>query len=246
VTINITIPVLDAERLLEGSVLKLLPFLENWYPGEFELVIVDNGSTDGTLRLAREIERKHDRVRVLSLAERGRGRAIKTAWLQSEADILSYMDVDLSSDLRAFPKLIEPLVCGNADLAVGSRLLNSKSTKRSFRREVLSRCYYGLVKTMFHSRFSDPQCGFKTITRTAARQLLPLVQNNAWFFDTELLILAEMLGYRIHDVPVEWTENPDSRVKIISTAIEDILGLMRLRKLASAHLCPRQTRHATE
>jgi hypothetical protein len=167
---------------------------------------------------------------VLHLDEKGRGRAVKTAWNESKADILSYMDCDLSTDLAAFPPLIESMISGRFDVAVGSRLLKPSLTTRGIRRETISRGYNLLIKASFHTKFSDAQCGFKAITKRAAQELLPLVEDNGWFMDTELLILAEKLGYRIFDLPVRWKDDPDTRVKIWSTAIEDIRGLLRLRR----------------
>jgi hypothetical protein len=156
-------------------------------------------------------------------------------WVRQKdfALILSYMDVDLSSDLHAFPKLIEALVSGEHDLAVGSRLISPELTTRGWRREVVSRCYNRLVKVFFNTRFSDAQCGFKAITRDSAQDLLPLVEDTAWFFDTELLILAEKLDYRILDLPIRWIDDTDTRVKVFKTAWEDIRGLSRLKRTLS-------------
>ncbi len=229
--INVTVPVFNEEKALEGSIGKLVTFLDS-QSFRYELVVADNGSTDRTLNVANELATRYRKVRVLHLDEKGRGRAVKGVWSESKADILSYMDVDLSTDLAAFPLLIEPLITKKYDLAIGSRLLNPTLTKRGFKREFISRCYNRLVKLLFHTRFSDAQCGFKAITREAAARLLPLVEDNIWFMDTELLVIAEKLGYRIFDLPVRWVDDPDSRVKIVRTALEDIKGLIRLRHSA--------------
>jgi hypothetical protein len=169
-------------------------------------------------------------VRAVHLEQKGRGRALRQVWLESDADVLSYMDVDLSTGLAAFPPLIEALLNGGYDIAVGSRLLKPEWTQRGLKREVVSRGYNLLVKAFFQTRFSDAQCGFKAITRQACRALLPLVEDTGWFFDTELLVVAEKLDYAIFDLPVHWADDPDSRVKIIRTAWEDIKGLVRVRK----------------
>jgi glycosyltransferase involved in cell wall biosynthesis len=198
-------------------------------PWSWEVVIADNGSTDQTLEIARRLSERHPGVRVLHRDEKGRGGALRQAWSESRAAVVSYMAVDLSSDLGAFPLLIERLLDGTFDLATGSRLLAPSSTRRSLKCELISRACNFLVKSVFHTRFSDAQCGFKAITRKAARELLPLVENNGWFLDTELLVLADTLGYRILDLPVRWLEGPENRVNIWRTVRKDLAGMCRLR-----------------
>ncbi len=227
--VNVTIPVLNEETQLAASVTRLRAFLaENW-AGPTDIVIADNGSTDGTLGVARDLASAHPDVRVVHLEERGRGRALKKVWQESRAQILSYMDVDLSTDLRAFPSMLRALSSGSFDLATGSRLLNDSLVRRSLSREVLSRGYNWLVCAAFHTHFSDAQCGFKAITAAAARELLPCTESTRWLFDTELLVLAESFGYRILDLPVRWVEDTDSRVRILPTIGEDLRGIFRLR-----------------
>lgn len=226
----VVIPAFNEEAQLGASVKILDEFLSRHFRIDYEIVIADNGSTDRTLEFARQLGYERRTIRVVHLNEKGRGRALKSAWLASRADLLSYMDVDLSTDLSAFPPLIEGLMSGGFDLATGSRLLKPELIKRGWKREFISRCYNVLVKVMFHTRFSDAQCGFKAITRPAAQALLPLVEDNGWFFDTELLVLAEKVGYRIFDLPVRWVDDSDSRVRIIRTAWDDIKGLIRMRK----------------
>ena len=225
--VTVVIPVYNEESRLPRSIERLVPFLAASFPWSWEVVIADNGSTDHTLEVARRLSERHPAVRVLHRDEKGRGGALRQAWSESRAAVLSYMDVDLSSDLAAFPLLIERLLNGTFDLATGSRLLAPSSTRRSFKREVISRAYNFLVRSVFHTLFSDAQCGFKAITRKAARELLPLVENNGWFLDTELLVVAETLGYRILDLPVRWLEGPESRVNIWRTVREDLAGMCR-------------------
>ncbi|MGA2866765.1 MAG: dolichyl-phosphate beta-glucosyltransferase [Verrucomicrobiota bacterium] len=227
--INIVVPVYNEEGVLAESLGELTAFLAGDCPYPCELVIADNGSTDSTLEIAHGLAAQYASVSVLHLDQQGRGGAVKRAWSQSQAEVLSYMDVDLSTDLEAFPTLIEALISGGNDIATGSRLLDPALTERSFKRELISRAYNLLVRSMFHTRFSDAQCGFKAITRQAARELLPLVEDNAWFMDTELFVIAEKLGYRIFDLPVRWVEEPNSRVRLWRTAWEDIKGLLRVR-----------------
>ncbi len=228
--VNVTIPVYSEEFRLKANLPKLHRFLSDQCPFQFEIMIADNASTDRTFEVARSFSKTLPGVRVMHLEEKGRGRAVKRAWSETTADVLSYMDVDLSTDLGAFPPLIEALLAGGYDLAVGSRRLKPSLTTRGLKREIISRGYLLLVKALFRVRFSDAQCGFKAITRSAATALLPLVEDNGWFMDTELLILAEKLGYRVFDLPVRWVDDSDSRVRIWSTAIGDLKGLIRLRR----------------
>lgn len=228
-SIDIVIPVLNEERALPGTVATLREFLRDAIPNPCRIVIADNGSDDSTPQVGRGLAEEHPDVAYLRLEQRGRGRALRRAWLESQADLVSYMDVDLSTDLSAFQPLVQALEDGY-DLAIGSRLAKESTVRlRSIKREVISRSYNLLIEAMFFTRFSDAQCGFKAMTSAAARALLPHVQDQGWFFDTELLILAEKRGFRIMDVPVSWTDDPDTRVKVVRTALDDLKGLLRLR-----------------
>lgn len=193
-------------------------------------MIANNASTDNTLAVASTLATTyHPNVSVLHLKEKGRGRALKSAWLASKADIAAYMDLDLSTNLWSFLPLIAPLATGHSDLAIGSRLLKGATVTRQWKRELISRCYNFLIKSMFRNGFSDAQCGFKAIKRSAAQELLPKVEDGEWFFDTELLLLAEERGYRVSEVPVDWIEDLDTRVDVAQTALEDVKGLLRVR-----------------
>ena len=228
-SIDIVIPVLNEERALPGTVATLREFLRDAIPNPCRIVIADNGSNDSTPQVGRGLAEEHPDVAYLRLEQRGRGRALRRAWLESQADLVSYMDVDLSTDLSAFQPLVQALEDGY-DLAIGSRLAKESTVRlRSLKREIISRSYNLLIEAMFFTRFSDAQCGFKAMTSAAARALLPHVQDQGWFFDTELLILAEKRGFRIMDVPVTWTDDPDTRVKVVRTALDDLKGLLRLR-----------------
>lgn len=229
-SVDIVIPVYNEEHVLARSVDTLRAFLRDKLPHAWRVVVADNASTDGTLRVAQALAEQHPgEVAVVHLPQKGRGRALRAAWLGSEADVLVYMDVDLSTDLSALPPLVDGIAVEGYDVAIGSRLARGARTTRSLRREVISRLYNLLIKAIHFTRFSDAQCGFKAVSRQAAGELVPLIKNEEWFFDTELLILAEKGGYRIKEVPVRWVEDPDTRVKIASTASEDIRGLLRLR-----------------
>ncbi len=228
--LDIVIPVYNEAHVLAGSVAKLRSFLqETRFPYSWRIVIADNASTDATLQVAQELSRAHDDVAVVHLPQKGRGRALKKAWLQSDAGAMSYMDVDLSTDLSCLLPLADAVLKDGYDLATGSRMTRGSRITRSLRRETTSRGFIALIKLLFLSKLSDTQCGFKAITSQAARELLPLVENDEWFFDTELLLLAEKGGYRVKDVPVVWIEDPDSRVNVRKTVLEDLQGLVRMR-----------------
>jgi len=229
--VDVVIPVYNEEEALEPSIIRLREYLQAYCPCDWRIVIADNASTDRTPEIAQRLRARWPKeVCPFRIPQKGRGRALRLAWLASDADVMSYMDVDLSTDLSAFMPLIEPLIQGTHHVAIGSRLAQSAQIQRSAVREFTSRAYNTLIKALFpRSRFSDAQCGFKAITRRAARELIPLVENNNWFFDTELLLLAERHGYAIHEVPVQWIEDPGSTVNIVRTAWEDIRGLLRVR-----------------
>ncbi len=238
--INVTIPAHNEERVLVPNVSKVHRFLAARVPGRFEIVIAENGSTDATLARAGEVAGRFSEVRVVHLETGGRGGALRQAWSQSDAEVLTYMDCDLSTDLETFPPLVEAVASGAYDLAVGSRVLPGSRTTRGLTRELISRSYNLLVRALFRARFSDAQCGFKAISRAALMDLLPLVVDNGWFFDTELLLLATARGYRIQDQPVCWVEAPNSHVALWRTAVADIRGLLRLRRrLAGSGLSSR-------
>lgn len=240
--INVTVPVLNEEAQLAESIGRLRAFLRDQTRFAWELVIADNGSTDQTAGIAEDLSRRWPEVRAVHLALRGRGRALKRVWMESQADILSYMDVDLSTDLSAFLGLVEPLASGAYDVATGSRLLPESRTTRCWKRALISRAYNRLIRACFRTRFSDAQCGFKAITRKAAAELLPLVEDEGWFFDTELLVWAERGGYRLLDLPVRWTDDTDSRVKILRTIWQDVRGIVRLRRSLACRRMPAQPR----
>ncbi len=227
-TVDIVIPVYNEEAAIRPCVERLSQFLAEEFQHPWQIIIANNGSTDRTLGVAREISAADRRVRVLDLDRKGRGLALRRAWGESSADVVSYMDVDLSTNLRYFPLLVEGLRCGY-DIAVGSRLMQASIVARRLKREVLSRGFNFLIRMLFRTRFSDAQCGFKALRRQAAQLLLPHVLNNSWFFDAELLILAEKNSFRIFEAPVEWMEDLDSRVHLQATAVEDLRGLARMR-----------------
>ena len=228
--VDIVIPVYNEEKDLPKCVVSLSRFLEANLSYPWRIVIADNGSTDSTPAVADMLSQEYPNLSCIHLEMKGRGRALRKAWLESDADILTYMDVDLSTDLDALPPLVKAIGEEGYDLGIGSRLMKGSVVKRrSFKREVTSRSYNLIIKAIFFTRFKDAQCGFKGISRKAAHALVPKVEDQAWFFDSELLILAEKSGLRIKEIPVTWIDDPDSRVNVIRTATEDLKGLLRLR-----------------
>jgi glycosyltransferase involved in cell wall biosynthesis len=227
--VDIVIPVYNEERDLGPSVRRLHEYLTSRFPFPAVITIADNASKDTTLAVAQSLATELPRVRVLHLDAKGRGRALRAAWLQSDAQIVTYMDVDLSTDLNALLPLVAPLVSGHSDLAIGSRLARGARVKRGPKREFISRAYMLVLRLALGAHFSDAQCGFKAVRTSVAKQLVPNIKDEGWFFDTELLILAQRAGLRVHEVPVDWTDDPDSRVAILRTALDDLRGVWRLR-----------------
>jgi glycosyltransferase involved in cell wall biosynthesis len=227
-TVELVVPVHNEQRDLEASVRVLHRYLGRHLPYHVRIVIADNASTDATPVIARRLTAQLPGVTSIRLEYQGRGGALRAAWSASDADVLAYCDVDLSTDLAALPALLAPLVSGDCELAIGTRLAPGSTVTRSARRDAISRCYNLLLRTFLEVGFSDAQCGFKAVRAPAAQLLLPRIQDDGWFFDTELLVLAERAGLRIHEVPVSWTEDPHSSVRIVRTALADLRGMLRL------------------
>jgi putative flippase GtrA len=236
-TLDVAVPVHNEQADLASCVRRLHAYLERHFPYQFVITIADNASTDQTPLVAQQLTRELDRVNYVRLEEKGRGRALSMVWRASRAEVLAYLDVDMSTDLNALLPLVAPLITGHSDLAIGSRLARHSRVIRGAKRELISRCYNLILRGTLFTRFSDAQCGFKAIRADVGRQLLPLVQDTGWFFDTELLVLAERSGLRIHEVPVDWVDDPDSRVELVATAIADLKGVARVaRALATGAL----------
>lgn len=238
--VEVVVPVHNEERVLAASVERLHAYLADTLPYPFRITVADNASTDATWPVARDLAARHPRVRAVRLRDKGRGRALRHVWGTSDADVVAYMDVDLSTDLDAFLPLVAPLISGHSDLAIGSRLTRGSAVVRGPRREIISRCYNLLLRTALAARFTDAQCGFKAARTEIVQALLPSVEDEEWFFDTELLLLAERNGLRIHEVPVDWVDDPDSRVDVLRTARDDLRGMARVarRMLTGAFRAP--------
>lgn len=228
--VDVVIPVYNEVKVLEQSAMTTLALFDQNQQYDWRLVIADNGSNDGTPELARSLEARDSRVKALVLEVKGRGLALREAWLSSDADVVSYMDVDLSTDLHHLPELVAMVAERGCDVAIGSRLAKGSKTDRQLKREITSRGYVALIRLTFpRLRITDAQCGFKALNRKAVQTVVTHIQNRMWFFDTEMLILAHQAKLKICELPVRWVEDTDTKVKIVSTALEDIRGLARMR-----------------
>ncbi|MFE9606551.1 dolichyl-phosphate beta-glucosyltransferase, partial [Streptomyces hokutonensis] len=237
--LDVVVPVFNEETDLEPNVRRLHAHLTESFPYPFRITVADNASTDRTPRIAARLAAELPGTEWLRLPEKGRGRALRAAWSQSPAPVLAYVDVDLSTELAALLPLVAPLISGHSDLAIGTRLAPASRVVRGPKREVTSRCYNALLRSTLAVGFSDAQCGFKAVRRDVAEVLLPLVEDTGWFFDTELLVIAERAGLRIHEVPVDWVDDPDSRVDVLATALADLRGIARIAgALARGTLSP--------
>jgi glycosyltransferase involved in cell wall biosynthesis len=228
--VDILLPVYNEQEVLEKSVTTLREFLqENVSNFDWIITIGDNASIDNTMERARELEKRFEDVRVFHLDQKGRGRMVKYAWQKSEADVLTYMDIDLSTDLKAFPPMVQAIFDG-FDVAIGSRQYKGAEVDRGFKREAISRGYIWILKLLLGFPFTDAQCGFKAVSKKLVNELFGAIEDDEWFFDTELLYLAYKNGYKVKELPVRWIEDTDSRVKIARTAWLDIKGVFRMRR----------------
>jgi putative flippase GtrA len=235
--LDVVVPVFNEETDLATCVERLAEHLRTRVPYSARITIADNASTDSTLAVATELAQTMDCVRVVHLDQKGRGRALNATWSTSDATVVAYCDVDLSTDLNALMPLVAPLLSSHSDVAIGSRLSRSARVVRGAKREFISRSYNLILRTTMGAKFSDAQCGFKAVRTDVAKALLPYVADTGWFFDTELLVLAERVGLRIAEVPVDWVDDPDSKVDIVDTAVKDLQGCWRVgRALAKGEL----------
>jgi putative flippase GtrA len=234
--LELALPVYNEAKTIEISVRQLHAYLSQHFPFSWRLAIVDNASTDDTLAIGRRLATQLSDIRVLHLDRKGRGLALRAAWLTSDATVVAYTDIDLSTGLDALLPLIAPLLSGHSDVAIGSRLLSAANVARGPKREIVSRVYNLILRATFSTRIHDAQCGFKAVRGEVAWQLVPAIVDNGWFFDTELLLLAEHNGLRIHEVPVDWIDRPGSHVDVPRTAFEDLKGVLRLvRRFSLGH-----------
>ncbi|HII79343.1 MAG TPA: flippase-like domain-containing protein [Methanosarcina sp.] len=188
----------------------------------FEIIIAEDGSTDGTDRIASRLSEQYPYVKHLHSDERqGRGRALNRAFKAASGEVLCYIDVDLATDMRYLEKLIRAVSVEGYDFATGSRMMSESDAKRPFKREFASRGYNSLVRLFLHSKLYDHQCGFKAFRRDPLFELLDGIENQHWFWDTELLVRAQHGGYRVLEFPVYWRHGGSSKVNFA----KDIVGM---------------------
>jgi len=236
-TLEIVVPVYNEQRVLEGNITRLHRHTRTALPElDVQITIADNASTDLTGLIAMSLADLLPGVRLRKLDQKGRGRALRSTWRASDADIVAYMDADLSTDLLGLAPLLRPLLSGEADIAIGSRLVPGAVVQRGIKREVISRIYNLMLWKLLGVHFADAQCGFKAAQRSTILPLLDRVQNQSWFFDSELLYLAETEGLTIFELPVRWRDDPDSTVKLAPTVIENLREIRRLRGARRAAL----------
>lgn len=226
--VDIIIPVCNEEDCLQKNVVILYNHLEKISDFSWNIIIAESASTDKTSQIAIDLVSRYRRVVYVHISVKGRGYALRKTFLESNADIVCYMDADLSINFHYLKLLIEGITCG-FDISIGSRLVQGSRVKRRLKRKIISRVYNFLIKSLFFNGFSDAECGFKALRTDVAKKLVPLVKNNNWFFDTELLLLAEYNKYRIFEIPVKWTEDIKTRVDITKTILEFLAGLIRMR-----------------
>jgi putative flippase GtrA len=226
--VEIVVPVYNEERTLDASIRRLDHFCSEELPLSWQITIADNASRDATPEVAAAVASALEHVTVMRLERKGRGRALRAAWSASRARVVAYTDVDLSTDLRALLPLLAPLLSGHSEVAIGSRLASGSRVTRGARRELISRSYNHILRAALGARFTDAQCGFKAVRADVVPELLATVRDDEWFFDTELLIAAQRRGMRIHEVAVDWVDDPDSRVQVVPTAVADLRGVARL------------------
>ncbi len=224
----VVLPVYNEEKSLRKGVSTLTAFLQGYERYKWKILISDNNSQDSTPEIGRTLESENPLVQYLHIPRKGRGIALRTAWEQTDCDYVSYMDIDLSTSLDALIRAIDLLDKG-ADIVVGNRLDNSSNVERCLKREFVSRSYNMIIKLALGTHFRDAHCGFKTGRRDVVQQILPYIEDNEWFFDTEFLFYGEKLGHRIVEIPVTWVEDMDTKAKIFKDAYDDLRGLYRLR-----------------
>ena len=229
-SVDITVPVLNEQRSIERALRTLASHLSAECPYDWSITVVDNGSADQTWSLANSFAEENSYTRVIRLDRPGRGGALKAAWSTSGAEVVAYMDADLSTGLEYLQPLLEPIFKGETDISIGSRLAPGATIDRSVQREVISRAYNIIARRFLRYTIRDAQCGFKAVRASVARDLIPRVVDDSWFFDTELLVLAWRDGLRINEIPVRWVEDDDSRVRIMRTALDDLRGIWRLSR----------------
>lgn len=233
-SINVTFPVLNEEKQLAASVERTLDFCASAGLDIHEFLIADNGSTDRTGEIGRTLAARFGNVGYVNVGKRGFGLALKTAWGASRADFVGYMDVDLATDLAHLKDVHDMIRAGaEYDLYLGSRLKRGASVqKRSLLRAATSRAFNRLLRARLGVSFSDAMCGFKFVRRSLYQAVTErFAFSDDWFFATQLAVRAEWLGAKILDMPVMWTDQPDSKssARLINLSLLYLAGISELK-----------------
>ncbi|MFH0875070.1 MAG: glycosyltransferase [archaeon] len=228
-SIDIVLPVYNEEELLEYNTLKLHTHLSSFFKDyNWKIIIAENGSNDQTFRIAKKLCKKYSNISCFHLKTKGRGFALRNAWTDSKADIVCYMDIDLSTDLSHLKDLISS-VGAKYTAATGSRLSNLSKVSRPIYRSFLSKSYNFLVRLILKTKIMDLGCGFKAAKRELIVPLFKSVKSNDWFFDAELFLLIEKKEYSIKQIPVKWMHGAKSKVKLTSIISEYMKSIIRMR-----------------
>lgn len=224
---SLVFPVYNESSTLEKNVKKTLVYLDN-LKVDYEVIIKEDGSTDNTHKIALKLSKEYDKIRVVHDKKKiGRGQALKKAFASAHGKYVGYMDIDLATNLKHLEVLIKHIK--NYDIVAGSRYIKDSKINRSIGRRMLSWLYNYLARFLFKSNIYDHQCGFKAFKKNVILKLNKLSEEKHWFWDTETLILAQKLGYSVKELPVYWSENRRTKVKISSDSINMLIKLLKLR-----------------
>jgi len=233
--VDFCLPIYNEEKILEKNVLKLLNYCSaQQFNFDWKITIVSNGSSDSSSTIGEKLKAENsDKINFINIKTPGRGQALKTYWLKSPADIVVYMDIDLAVSLDEIPRLIQPIINKTFDLLVGSSLMPESKIKRSFIRELSSQSYNFLSRVILKHNFSDMQCGFKAVKAEVFKKIAPYIKDTKWFFDTELIIFTKIFGYKIKEIPVNWSENRyderESKVNMFKDSFKFLYNLIALK-----------------
>lgn len=231
----ITIPAYNEEAIIESSLLKLAAYAQKFLADyDYQIIVADNKSTDKTAEKVKQLLVKINRLDYLFIEQKGKGLAIRTTWQKylADFDYFVFMDADLATDLKALLPLVSALASENYDLAIGSRNLKKSKIQRSLLRRFFSFGYGVLAKLILGTKISDSTCGFKAVSQKVVQAIMPLVKNQTWFFDSELVFLAEKKGFKIKEIPVNWAEpskENKSKVNVFKVSGQYLKELLRLR-----------------
>ena len=228
VTVSVVLPAYNEADKLEGAVTKLSQALEE-YGCPYEIIIAEDGSTDGTAEHAEELAQKLSHVKHIHREKRlGRGTALNNAFRQSSGEVLVYMDLDLASDLKSLKPLVEAITVEGYDFATGSRMMAESKAERTFSRSLSSKTYNFLVRHMLGSKLRDHQCGFKAFKKEPLMQLIDTVEATHWFWDTEIMVRAYRQGFKVKEIPVEWKSGKGTKVNLFKDSWSMFRQIMNL------------------